>query len=159
MDSQEGRSVDYSLSRTLDIAYQEAVPKVGEAFRERGFGSLTEIDVQATLKSKLDHNMEPCVILGTCNPELAHRALDAERAIGLLLPCNVVVRAVGDGRTLVHALDPRVMAALPSGRSWARWPRKRADASGKPRWTRLGCSRRGCGMSRTPRNTPGGLLR
>lgn len=113
MDSQEGRSVDYSLSRTLDIAYQEAVPKVREAFQERGFGTLTEIDVQATLQSKLDHDIEPYVILGTCNPELAQRALDAERAIGLLLPCNVVVRAVGDGRTLVQALDPRVMVAVP----------------------------------------------
>lgn len=73
---------------------------------------LTEIDVQATLKAKLDQDMEPYLILGACNPQLAHQALEVDRGIGLLLPCNVVVRRDGD-RTLVQALDPQVMVSLP----------------------------------------------
>ncbi|OLT41753.1 ABC transporter ATP-binding protein [Saccharomonospora sp. CUA-673] len=105
--------MDYALSRTLDVPYAEAVPKVKEAFQAHGFGTLTEIDVQATLKDKLDEDIEPYVILGMCNPQLAHRALNAEREIGLLLPCNVVVRAQDDGRTLVQALDPQVMVTVP----------------------------------------------
>lgn len=94
------------------IPYERAVPLVKEAFKEQGFGTLTEIDVRATLKEKLGQDMEPYVILGACNPHLAHRALDLEREIGLLLPCNVVVRAA-DGGTLVQALDPEVMVAVP----------------------------------------------
>lgn len=105
--------MDYALSRTLDVPYTEAVPKVKETFQAHGFGTLTEIDVQTTLKDKLDEDIEPYVILGTCNPQLAHRALNAEREIGLLLPCNVVVRAQDDGRTLVQALDPQVMVTVP----------------------------------------------
>ena len=73
---------------------------------------LTEIDVQATLKSKLGQDMEEYLILGACNPELAHQALDVDREIGLLLPCNVVVRRSG-GATVVEALDPQVMVSLP----------------------------------------------
>lgn len=73
---------------------------------------LTEIDVQATLKAKLDQDREPYLILGACNPALAHQALEVDRGIGLLLPCNVVVRRDGD-RTLVQALDPQVMVSLP----------------------------------------------
>ncbi len=102
----------YAKTITLDIAYDEAVPKVKEAFKAQGFGTLTEIDVRATLTEKLGEDMEPYVILGACNPELAHRALDIEREIGLLLPCNVVVRADGE-RCLVHALDPKVIADVP----------------------------------------------
>lgn len=102
----------YAKTITLDIAYDEAVPKVKEAFKAQGFGTLTEIDVRATLKEKLGEEMEPYVILGACNPELAHRALDIEREIGLLLPCNVVVRADGE-RCLVQALDPQVIADVP----------------------------------------------
>lgn len=102
----------YAKTITLDLPYDQAVPRVKEAFKAQGFGTLTEIDVRATLKEKLGEDMEPYVILGACNPQLAHRALDIEREIGMLLPCNVVVRADG-GRSLVQALDPNVIADVP----------------------------------------------
>ncbi|SFB62798.1 Uncharacterized conserved protein, DUF302 family [Amycolatopsis marina] len=105
--------MDYARTITLDMPYEQAVPKVKEAFQAQGFGTLTEIDVRATLKNKLDADMEPYVILGACNPQLAHRALDIDRQIGLLLPCNVVVRVTGDNQTLVHALNPQVMVTVP----------------------------------------------
>jgi len=105
--------VDYSLTITLDLPYETAVPKVKEAFKAQGFGTLTEIDVKATLSDKIGKDIEPYVILGACNPELAARALDVDRRIGLLLPCNVVVRADGDKRTIVDALDPQVIAEVP----------------------------------------------
>ncbi|MET9833542.1 DUF302 domain-containing protein [Streptomyces sp. NPDC006385] len=105
--------MDYANTITLDLPYDQAVPKVKEAFKEQGFGILTEIDVRATLKDKLGQDMEDYVILGACNPQLAHRALDIERAIGLLLPCNVVVRTTEDDKTLVQALDPKVMVTVP----------------------------------------------
>ncbi len=105
--------MDYSLTLTLDLPYETAVPEVKEAFRAQGFGTLTEIDVQATLADKIGKDIEPYVILGACNPELAARALDVDRRIGLLLPCNVVVRADGDNRTIVDALDPQVIAEVP----------------------------------------------
>ncbi len=98
----------YDLTISLDLPYEEAVPAVRAALKEQGFGVLTEIDVRATMREKLDAEVEPYVILGACNPPLAHRALEVDRTIGLLLPCNVVVRA-DDGRTLVQALDPNVM--------------------------------------------------
>jgi uncharacterized protein (DUF302 family) len=104
--------MDYARTITVDMPYQEAVPRVKEAFKAQGFGTLTEIDVQATLREKLDLEMEPYTILGTCNPGLAHRALEIDREIGLLLPCNVVVRA-HDGGVLVQALDPQVMVSVP----------------------------------------------
>ncbi|MFI9450792.1 DUF302 domain-containing protein [Amycolatopsis sp. NPDC052450] len=103
----------YDLSITLDLPYEKAVTEVRAALKEQGFGVLTEIDVQATMRDKLDADMEPYVILGACNPPLAHRALEADRMIGLLLPCNVVVRADGEERSLVQALDPRVMIEVP----------------------------------------------
>ncbi|MEU7632615.1 DUF302 domain-containing protein [Nocardia sp. NPDC049220] len=81
---------------------------VGEALAEQGFGVLTEIDVRATLRTKLDVAMEEYVILGACNPSLAHRALEIDRRIGLLLPCNVVVRTVGD-TTVIEAMDPEML--------------------------------------------------
>ncbi len=102
----------YSKTITLDVPYDQAVPRVKEAFKAQGFGTLTEIDVRATLKEKLGDDMEPYVILGACNPELAHRALEIEREIGMLLHCNVVVRA-DDGRCLVQALDPNIIADVP----------------------------------------------
>lgn len=101
----------YVRTITLDTPYGEAVPKVKEAFKAQGFGTLTEIDVRATLKEKLGIDVEPYVILGTCNPTLAHRALEAEPELGALLPCNVVVRSE-EGRTVVHALDPLAMAEV-----------------------------------------------
>ena len=104
--------MEYGTTVTTALGFDEAVARTRQALAEQGFGVLTEIDVQATLKAKLELDMEPYVILGACNPELAHQALEVERDIGLLLPCNVVVRRDGD-RTLVQALDPQVMVSLP----------------------------------------------
>jgi uncharacterized protein (DUF302 family) len=101
----------YFDSVRLNVPYEDAVGKVREALAEQGFGVLTEIDVRATLKSKLGAEMEDYVILGACNPPLAHRALDADRTVGLLLPCNVVVRAA-DGGSVVEVLDPRMIATV-----------------------------------------------
>jgi uncharacterized protein (DUF302 family) len=106
------REMSYGRSLELDLPFDEAVPKVKEAFHEQGFGTLTEIDVRATLRENLGQEMEGYLILGACNPQLAHRALEVEREIGLLLPCNVVVRERG-GRTLVQALDPEIMVRVP----------------------------------------------
>ncbi|MBC6445921.1 DUF302 domain-containing protein [Actinokineospora xionganensis] len=103
----------YDLSVMLDLPYETAVAEVRAALKEQGFGVLTEIDVKATMREKLDADIEPYVILGACNPSLAYRALEVDRMIGLLLPCNVVVRADGADRTLVQALDPRVMIDVP----------------------------------------------
>lgn len=91
--------------------FDTTVAAVREALASQGFGVLTEIDVTATLQAKLGAEMEDYVILGACNPPLAHRALDVDRTIGLLLPCNVVVRRDGD-ETVVQALDPTTMVAL-----------------------------------------------
>lgn len=102
----------YGNTVITDLSFDDAVARTREALQEQGFGVLTEIDVQATLKKKLDEDMEQYLILGACNPRLAHQALDVERDIGLLLPCNVVVRRDGD-RTVVQALDPQVMVSLP----------------------------------------------
>lgn len=102
----------YGSTISTRLGFDEAVERTRTALAEQGFGVLTEIDVQATLKVKLNHDMEPYLILGACNPQLAHQALEIDRGIGLLLPCNVVVRRDGD-RTLVQALDPQVMVSLP----------------------------------------------
>lgn len=104
--------MDYGHTISTRLDFDEAVAQTRAALAEQGFGVLTEIDVQATLKNKLDQDMEPYLILGACNPQLAHQALGIDRDIGLLLPCNVVVRRDGD-RTLVQALDPQVMVSLP----------------------------------------------
>ena len=103
--------MSYGSSVTLDVPFSEAVARVRAALAKQGFGVLTEIDVTATLKAKLGEQIEDYVILGACNPPLAHRALAADRSIGLLLPCNVVVRATPAG-TIVEALDPQIMATL-----------------------------------------------
>jgi uncharacterized protein (DUF302 family) len=102
----------YGHTITLDLPFQDAIARVKDAFGVQGFGTLTEIDVQATLKQKLGLDTEPYVILGTCNPQLAHQALQIEPEIGLLLPCNVVVRRQ-TATTLVHALNPQVMVQVP----------------------------------------------
>jgi len=104
--------MDYARSIILDMGQDEALQLTRAALAEQGFGILTEIDVAATLAAKLDLEMEPYMILGACNPTLAAQALDIEPAIGLLLPCNVVVRRQGDA-TLVQALDPNVMVEVP----------------------------------------------
>lgn len=101
----------YGRTILIDDPVAEAVPKVKEALKAQGFGTLTEIDVQATLKEKIDEDVDPYVILGACNPRLAHRALQLEPDVGLLLPCNVVVRTHGD-RTMVSALDPEIIAEM-----------------------------------------------
>ncbi|HLU33234.1 MAG TPA: DUF302 domain-containing protein [Natronosporangium sp.] len=95
----------------LPLRFADAVPRVREALAAQGFGVLTEIDVRETLRTKLDVDYPDYLILGACNPPLAHRALTVEPRIGLLLPCNVVVRADGD-HTVVEALNPEVMVTV-----------------------------------------------
>ncbi|MCA9645865.1 MAG: DUF302 domain-containing protein [Myxococcales bacterium] len=94
------------MKRQLDISYEEALEKVPEALKTEGFGVLTEIDIKATLKAKLDADFRPYKILGACNPPLAHAALQADLEVGLMLPCNVVVYAGDDGKAVVQAIDP-----------------------------------------------------
>lgn len=96
----------YYLSTTVDLSYEEAVAKVKEALKEEGFGVLTEIDVKATLKEKLNLDVPPYVILGACNPPFAHQALEAEPHVGVLLPCNVTVRQMSEGKVEVAAMNP-----------------------------------------------------
>ncbi|MBO0830531.1 MAG: DUF302 domain-containing protein [Actinobacteria bacterium] len=103
--------MDYGITMQLGTQFAEAVQQVRDALREQGFGVLTEIDVRATLRDKLGAEMEDYIILGACNPPLAQRALSADRSIGLLLPCNVVVRA-GQGGTVVEAMDPQVISEI-----------------------------------------------
>ena len=106
------QTAPYALTRTTDFSYEEADRRVREALEKEGFGILTEIDVSATLKKKLDVDLPPYEILGACNPPLAHQAISADPDIGLLLPCNVVVRTLPDGKTMVEALDPVVQLGI-----------------------------------------------
>ena len=103
--------MNYGASVTLQAPFADAVARVREALAAQGFGVLTEIDVTATMRARLGEQMEDYVILGACNPPFAHRALGIDRSIGLLLPCNVVIRATAEG-TIVEALDPQVMVTL-----------------------------------------------
>ena len=100
-----------ALSTQLKTTFDDAVKRTREALAEQGFGVLTEIDVKATLKNKLDEDMENYLILGACNPPLAHRAIAVDRQIGLLLPCNVVVRSDPDDpeTTVVEAMNPQLL--------------------------------------------------
>ena len=95
----------------IDLDYEAAVTATKSALQEQGFGTLTEIDVRQTLQEKLGVETEPQVIIGACNPQLAHRALQIDPRVAALLPCNVVVR-VEAGRTVVEALDPTTMADM-----------------------------------------------
>jgi len=103
--------MSYGTSVTLDVPFADAVGRVRAALAEQGFGVLTEIDVTATLRARLGEQMEDYLILGACNPPAAHQALGIDRSIGLLLPCNVVVRAI-PAVILVEALGPQVMVTL-----------------------------------------------
>ena len=96
----------YYFSKTLDCGFDEAVTRATAALKDEGFGVLTDIDVAATLKKKIDVDFRPYRILGACNPKLAHQALETEDKIGTMLPCNVVVQDAGNGKTEVAAIDP-----------------------------------------------------
>ena len=91
---------------------EQAIQRTTDALKQEGFGVLTTIDVKATLKAKIDVDFKPYVILGACNPRLAHRALQAEEELGLLLPCNVIVYDNGDGTTRVSVVDPHAMMGV-----------------------------------------------
>ena len=102
----------YGFGTVVNLPYDQAIERTRAALKEQGFGVLTEIDVKATLNAKLDADFRPYVILGACNPPLAHRALSADLGIGLLLPCNVVVYDNLDGTSTVEAMDPQAALEL-----------------------------------------------
>ena len=106
---------NYGIKKSVGLPWADAVARVRELLGEEGFGVLTEIDVRETLKKKLDVDFDRYVILGACNPPLAHRALMAERDIGLLLPCNVIVYEDGEDKSVVAAIDPNSMIELSGG--------------------------------------------
>ena len=103
----------YAITRTVELPFEEAVERVTAALAKEGFGILTTIDVQATLKQKLDFDIAPYVILGACNPQLASQGLALEPDLGVLLPCNVVVRR-DDEQTVVAAMEPTAAMGLAS---------------------------------------------
>jgi len=98
----------YFFKTTIDEPFEKAVEKARSALSREGFGVLTEIDVKATIKKKLSADFRPYVILGSCNPELAFRTLQAEEQIGLMLPCNLVVQETAEGQSVVSAINPLV---------------------------------------------------
>jgi uncharacterized protein (DUF302 family) len=102
----------YRFGATLALPYEQALERTRAALKDQGFGVLTEIDVKQTMKAKLDVDFRSYVILGVCNPPLAHRALTADLGIGLLLPCNVVIYDNGDGTSTVEAMDPEAALGI-----------------------------------------------
>ncbi len=108
----KGQTVEPGIGRTVMMSFGAALEKAELELQKEGFGILTRIDVRDTLKKKLGVEQAPFVILGACNPPLAHRALQAAPEVGLLLPCNVVVRDLGQGKTRVEAINPHAMMSL-----------------------------------------------
>lgn len=104
--------MNIGIGKDVDLPFDEAVERTEARLKDQGFGILTRIDVQATLKEKLGAETEPFLILGACNPPLAHRALGVRSEVGLLLPCNVVVRRLENGKVRVEAMNPALMATL-----------------------------------------------
>jgi len=113
MKMSQAKKGPYGYARTVDMPYEQAIERVTATLKEQGFGILTEIDVKATLKKKIDQDFTKYVILGACNPGFAFQALSNEIDIGLLLPCNVTVyENPADGKTVVSVLDPETMVTL-----------------------------------------------
>ncbi len=106
--------MNYGMSRTINRPFEEVDQEVRAALAEQGFGVVTEIDMQATLRNKIGVEIDQQIILGVCNPKYAHRALQAEPSIGLLLPCNVVIRTT-DAGTVVEMINPQMMAEITEG--------------------------------------------
>ncbi len=102
----------YSIRKESDLSYEETIKKVTQELQKEGFGVLTEIDVKETLKKKLDIDHNKFMILGACNPPLAHQALTAEPEIGVLLPCNVIIYETDEGKTVVSAIDAKTMFSI-----------------------------------------------
>jgi len=112
--TQTTNTARYAMARTTRLTFGDADRRIRETLQEEGFGVLTEIDVRATLQKKLGVEITPYVILGACNPTLALQAISAEPDVGLLLPCNVVVRELPEGGTMIEALDPTVQLEIAS---------------------------------------------
>lgn len=106
--------MNYGMSRTINRPFDEVTAEVRAVLAEQGFGIVSEIDMQATLRNKIGVEIEAQLILGACNPKFAHRALQAEPSIGLLLPCNVVIRTTAAG-TVVEMINPQMMAEITEG--------------------------------------------
>lgn len=98
--------MSYFISKAVDFSYAEAIEKTKESLKEQGFGVMTEIDMKSVLKNKIDKDIPPYIILGACNPNYAYHAVQTEDNIGLMLPCNVVVRESKDGNVEVSVIDP-----------------------------------------------------
>ncbi len=124
-----GIATSYTFGTRVPGSISAVRPRVEEALKAEGFGVLTEIDVQATLKAKLSVERPPYVILGACNPTLAHRAITVDPSVGALLPCNVVLREDGDA-TIVEAMDPRAALGLVDSRE--------IEPIAREAWERLG---------------------
>jgi len=105
-------TTNYGFNTTLNIPYEKAIEKTTAALKEEGFGVLTEIDVKATLKKKLNADFRRYIILGACNPNLAYQALQSELEIGLLLPCNVIVYETDEGQSTISIVDPILMLGV-----------------------------------------------